>query len=495
MRARILIVDDQADIVLGLENRITWMGHEPLAAGDGKEALRMIQSEQPDLVLLDIQLPIFSGIEVLQALHNAAAKESTPGATGSLMPPVVMLTAYGTIELAVKAMQLGAVDFITKPFTGEHITIVINKALETLALRRQVGVLKRELDDRYGGMVGSNAKFTAQLALAKQAAASNVTVLILGETGTGKEVVARAVHGWSPRRDKPFVAVNCAAIPKDLLENELFGHEKGAFTGAVKREAGKIEIAEGGTVFLDEIGDMSLSMQSHLLRVLQDQTFYRVGGTQSVHTDVRFIAATNKDLQQAIRQGTFREDLFYRLAVISVTLPPLRDRIDDIPALAAYFLGRAGKFGLSKQCTLNDAALRTLAQYRWPGNIRELENVLTRAYILTPGQTIEPEHLFLSDAAAGGSSSHDANGPSPDGADSSEHRAEGGGGYHGMMEAYSRWVLEDALKKNDWNQTRAAEALGLQRTYFTKLLRQKQIPGRQPKPGAPSSSMDRSSEH
>ncbi|HEU4504483.1 MAG TPA: sigma-54 dependent transcriptional regulator, partial [Nitrospira sp.] len=470
MRARILIVDDDPDIVLALENRVTWMGHEPLTAADGKEALRIIQTEQPDLVLLDIQLPVHSGLEILQQLHDSVGKQGSTDVAGSSMPPIVMLTAFGTIELAVKAMQLGAIDFITKPFTGDHITVVINKALETLALRRQVGVLKRELDDRYGPIVGDNEKFKAQLSLAKQAAASNVTVLVLGETGTGKEVVARAIHGWSPRKDKPFVAVNCAAIPKDLLENELFGHEKGAFTGAVKREAGKIEIAEGGTVFLDEIGDMSLSLQSHLLRVLQDQTFYRVGGTQSVHTDVRFLAATNKDLKQAIRQGTFREDLFYRLAVISLTLPPLRDRVDDIPALAHYFLGRAGKFGLSKQCTVSEAALRTLASYRWPGNIRELENVLTRAYILTPGKTIEPEHLFLSEAAG-----------EPGPAQPLEHRPGAGGGYHELMEAYSRWVLEDALKKNDWNQTRAAEALGLQRTYFTKLLRQKQIPGRQPK--------------
>ncbi|HKY72194.1 MAG TPA: sigma-54 dependent transcriptional regulator [Nitrospira sp.] len=489
MRARILIVDDQPDIVLPLENRVTWMGHEPLTAGDGKEALRIIQNEQPDLVLLDIMFPGGpSGIEVLQQLHDAAAKS---GATGPLTPPIVMLTAFGTIELAVKAMQLGAVDFITKPFTGDHITVVINKALENLALRRQVGVLKQELDDRYGGIVGNNPKFMAQLALAKQAAASNVTVLVLGETGTGKEVVARAIHGWSPRNDKPFVAVNCAAIPKDLLENELFGHEKGAFTGAVKREAGKIEIAEGGTVFLDEIGDMSLSMQSHLLRVLQDQTFYRVGGTQSVHTDVRFVAATNKDLKQAIRQGAFREDLFYRLEVISLTLPPLRDRVDDIAALANYFLGRAGKFGLSKQCTLSETALRTLSQYRWPGNIRELENVLTRAYILTPGKTIEPEHLFLSEARGGpedGAAGSGPREPIPSG-------PGGSGGYHAMMEAYSRWVLEDALKKNDWNQTRAAEALGLQRTYFTKLLRQKQIPGRQPKSVPPGSPPEPNSDH
>ena len=485
MRARILIVDDDPDIVLALENRITWMGHEPLTAADGKEALRMIQADQPDLVLLDIQLPGLSGLDILEQMRDTLGKQASSDREPSSLPPVIMLTAFGTIERAVKAMQLGAVDFITKPFTGDHITVVINKALDAIALRRQVGVLKQELDDRYGGMVGNNPRFQAQLALAKQAAASTVTVLILGETGTGKEVVARAIHGWSPRKDKPFVAVNCAAIPKDLLENELFGHEKGAFTGAVKREAGKIEIAEGGTVFLDEIGDMSLSMQSHLLRVLQDQTFYRVGGTQSVHTDVRFLAATNKNLKQAIGQGTFREDLFYRLEVISLTLPPLRERIDDIPALAGYFLTKAGKFGLSKQCVMSDAALRTLSHYRWPGNIRELENVLTRAYILTPGKTIEPDHLFLSESGPG---------PASDGASGArepiESRPGGSGGYHEMMEAYSRWVLEDALKKNDWNQTRAAEALGLQRTYFTKLLRQKQIPGRQPKPQAPSSTAE-----
>jgi DNA-binding NtrC family response regulator len=485
MRARILIVDDDPDIVLALENRITWMGHEPLTAADGKEALRIIHTDQPDLVLLDIQLPGLSGLDILEQMRDTLGKQASSDREASSLPPVVMLTAFGTIERAVKAMQLGAVDFITKPFTGDHITVVINKALDAIALRRQVSVLRQELDDRYGGMVGNNPKFQAQLALAKQAAASTVTVLILGETGTGKEVVARAIHGWSPRKDRPFVAVNCAAIPKDLLENELFGHEKGAFTGAVKREAGKIEIAEGGTVFLDEIGDMSLSMQSHLLRVLQDQTFYRVGGTQSVHTDVRFLAATNKDLKQAIRQGTFREDLFYRLAVITLTLPPLRERIDDIPALAGYFLTKAGKFGLSKQCIMSDAALRTLSHYRWPGNIRELENVLTRAYILTPGKTIEPEHLFLSESEPG---------PAGDGTwgarEPIESRPGGSGGYHEMMEAYSRWVLEDALKKNDWNQTRAAEALGLQRTYFTKLLRQKQIPGRQPKPQAPSSTAE-----
>ncbi len=478
MRAKILIIDDDPDIVLGLENRVTWMGHEPITAENGKDGLRLLQQEQPDLVLLDIQLPGLSGLEVLQHLSGQNRQDEPPNrwGGGAILPPIIMLTAFGTIELAVKAMQLGAADFVTKPFTGDHISVVINKALSALALRRQVDVLQREVEARYGPIVGENAKLAAQLSLAKQAAASTVTVLILGETGTGKEVVARAIHGWSPRKAKPFVAVNCAAIPKDLLENELFGHEKGAFTGAVKREAGKIEIAEGGTVFLDEIGDMSLALQSHLLRLLQDQTFYRVGGTQAVHTDVRFIAATNKDLKQAIKQGTFREDLFYRLEVISITLPPLRERMDDVPALTEHFLKQSVKFGFSSPPTISDGALTVLKQYHWPGNIRELENVLTRAVILSAGGRIEPHHLHLS-----GSATTPAQGADP----TPNLRF-----YHEKMEAYSRRILEEALQRNDWNQTRAAEELGLQRTYFTKMLRQKHIAGRPPKPeGTPPPSV------
>jgi transcriptional regulator with PAS, ATPase and Fis domain len=315
-----------------------------------------------------------------------------------------------------------------------------------------------------------------QLTIAKQAALSDVTVLLLGETGTGKEVVARAIHRWSPRRSKPFVAVNCAALPEHLLENELFGHEKGSFTGAVKREPGKIEVAEGGTVFLDEIGDMPLPLQSRLLRVLQDQTFYRVGGTQPVRTNVRFIAATNKDIRRAIQQGTFREDLYYRLAVITVTLPPLRERMDDVPALARHFLNRAVRIGIHRPCALSDRAVLALQQYQWPGNIRELDNVLTRALILCSEDTIEPAYLHLADS------------PFP-----LANEAETGSSirqYHESMDDYSRKVIEEALRRNGWNQTRAAEELGLQRTYLTKLLRQKDISGRPPKDSTSSSEED-----
>lgn len=470
MRAKILIVDDDRDIRLGLENRITWMGHDSITTDNGKDALRLIEQEEPDLVLLDLELPLLSGLEVLHQVRETSAKgspveEGTPAVYTT--PLIVILTAFGTIERAVQAMQLGAFDFLTKPFTADHLTVVINKALSTLTLHRQVEVLQKEVGSHYDQIVGTNAKMAAQLTVAKQTAPSNVTILLLGETGTGKEVVARAIHQWSPRRSKPFVAVNCAAMPENLLENELFGHERGSFTGAVKREPGKIEVAEGGTVFLDEIGDMPLPFQGHMLRVLQDQTFYRVGGTQAMRANVRFIAATNRDMRQAVRQGTFREDLFYRLAVITITLPPLRERMDDLPVLAKFFLSRSGKLGTQKHCSLSDSALQMLQQYHWPGNIRELENVLTRALILCPEKTIGPEHLSLSGLA-----------------ETAEHAPQAcasAGPYHETMETYSRKVIEAALRRHGWNQTKAAEELGLQRTYLTKLLRQKNISGRPPK--------------
>jgi DNA-binding NtrC family response regulator len=469
MRAKILIVDDDRDILLGLENRITWMGHEPVTADNGKDALRLIEQGDFDLVLLDLELPVLSGLEVLERVratsHNEPRTEEDISAPYTT-PLIVILTAFGTVERAVHAMQLGAFDFLTKPFSADHLTVVVKKALATVALHRQVDILRQEVDDRYDHLVGTNAKMAAQLTIAKRAASSDVTVLLLGETGTGKEVVARAIHRWSPRRSKPFVAINSAALPEHLLENELFGHEKGAFTGAVKREPGKIEVAEGGTVFLDEIGDMPLPLQSRLLRVLQDQTFYRVGGTQPVHTNVRFIAATNKDIRRAIQQGTFREDLYYRLAVITVTLPPLRERMDDIPALAQHFLNRAVRMGIHRTCALSDRALQALQQYQWPGNIRELENVLARALILCPEDTLEPAYLHLADSPFPSATEAEIESPP-------RH-------YHESIDAYSRKVIEEALRRNGWNQTRASEELGLQRTYLTKLLRQKDIAGRPP---------------
>lgn len=469
MRAKILLVDDDRDILLGLENRITWMGHEPVTADNGKDALRLLEQGEFDLALLDLELPGLSGLEVLERVKAASQSERKTGKDTNAThtaPHIIILTAFGTIERAVQAMQLGAFDFLTKPFSADHLTVVINKALASVVLHQQVDVLRQEIDNRYDHLVGANAKMATQLTIAKQAAQTDVTVVLFGETGTGKEVVARAIHRWSPRSSKPFIAINCAALPEPLLENELFGHEKGAFTGAVKREPGKIEIAEGGTVFLDEIGDMPLPLQTRLLRVIQDQTFYRVGGTQPVSTHVRFIAATNKDIRQAIKQGTFREDLYYRLAVITVTLPPLRERMDDILALARHFLDRVVRMGIHRSCTLSDHAARALQRYQWPGNIRELENVLMRAVILCPEDILEASDLHLGDAPF-----------------SSEAEAETGSPplhYHECVDAYSRKIIEESLQRNGWNQTRAAEELGLQRTYLTKLLRQKDISGRQP---------------
>ncbi|HSQ52193.1 MAG TPA: sigma-54 dependent transcriptional regulator [Nitrospiraceae bacterium] len=469
MRAKILIVDDDRDILLGLENRIAWMGHEPITADNGKDALRLIEQGEFDLALLDLELPVLSGLEILERVRGPAHSErqTVKDAGASYATPlIIILTAFGTIERAVQAMQLGAFDFLTKPFNADHLTVVINKALGTVALHRQVDVLRQEIDHRYDHLVGTNAKMAAQLTIAKQAAQSDVTVLLLGETGTGKEVVARAIHRWSPRRSKPFIAINCAALPEHLLENELFGHEKGSFTGAIKREPGKIEMAEGGTVFLDEIGDMPLPLQTRLLRVIQDQTFYRVGGTQPVHINVRFVAATNKDIRRAIHQGVFREDLYYRLAVITVTLPPLRERMDDVPALARHFLDRAVKAGVHRSCALSDNAARALQQYQWPGNIRELENVLMRAVILCPDDTLEPSYLHLANSPFSSTAETETGSPSLH--------------YHESMNAYSRKIIEEALRRNGWNQTKAAEELGLQRTYLTKLLRQKDIVGRPP---------------
>ena len=472
MRAKILIVDDDRDILLGLENRVAWMGHEPLTTDNGKDALRLIQEEDPDLVLLDLELPLLSGLEVLKHVQERSARfqdddePSSQPPTAYTRPLIIIMTAFGTIERAVQAMQLGAFDFVPKPYTAEHLSIVMNKALATVNLHRQVDTLRKEIENQFEPVVARNAHMNAQLSIAKQAAPTTATILLLGETGTGKEVVARTVHRWSPRGTKPFIAVNCAALPEHLLENELFGHEKGAFTGAMKREPGKIEIAEGGTLFLDEIGDMPLPMQSHLLRVLQDQTFYRVGGTQAVRTDVRFIAATNKDLQQAIRQGTFRDDLYFRLAVITVTLPPLRERLDDLTALAGHFLSRPGHLGLHKRCVLSDSALEALQHYSWPGNIRELENVLTRALVLCQGDTIEPEHLSLTFSGRAAHTDQDTEvGPHT---------------YYESMEAHSRKIIENALRANGWNQTKTAQYLGLQRTFLTKLLKKKNISGKPP---------------
>lgn len=461
MQARILIVDDDQDILSALKKRLTWMGHEVLTSEDGEQALKAAAEEQPDLMLLDIELPGLSGLDILKQLAEKRSSIPTP-----FVPEVIVITAFGTIDRAVEAIRLGACDFLTKPFEPDHLSIVIKKAMAQMALTRQIGLLQAEVGGRYEHVVGQGPCMAELLDTARRAAGSAATVLLLGETGTGKEVLARALHRWSPRAAKPFVVVNCAALPESLLENELFGHEKGAYTGAVKREPGKIESAEGGTVFLDEIGDMPAGLQTRLLRLLQDQEFYRVGGTRPIRTNVRFVAATNKDLKEAIQEGLFRQDLFYRLNVISFTLPPLRKRPEDLPALVDHFVRRHGAAMSRRTFTVSADTLELIREYHWPGNVRELENVLMRAIALCPDDCIEPEHLGITVQRRAL--------PEVDFAKDDSLN------YHAVMEHYSRKVIEEGLRRAGWNQTKAAELLGLQRTYLTRLIRQRGVSAKPP---------------
>jgi DNA-binding NtrC family response regulator len=456
MQARILIVDDDHDILTALKKRLTWMGHEVLTAEDGEQGLRVAAEEQPDLMLLDIELPGLNGLDILKRLGEK--RSSSPPQT---VPEAIVITAFGTIDRAVEAIRLGACDFITKPFEPDHLSVVIEKAMAQMALTRQIGLLQAEVGGRYEQVIGKSSRMVELLDTARRAAGSSATVLLLGETGTGKEVVARALHRWSPRASKPFVVVNCAAFPESLLENELFGHEKGAYTGAVKREPGKIESAEGGTVFLDEIGDMPAGLQTRLLRLLQDQEFYRVGGAQPIRTDVRFVAATNKDLKEAIQEGLFRQDLFYRLNVISLTVPPLRQRVDDLPLLVEHFVRRHGATMGRRSFVVSQDALDLICEYHWPGNVRELENVLIRAITLCEGDCIEPQHLGITIRRKLPVETNLAE--------------EDNLNYHAVMELYSRKVIEEALRRTEGHQTKAAELLGLQRTYLTRLIKQRGV--------------------
>src|SRR5438093_9937771 len=351
----------------------------------------MLERETPAVNLLGLEMPRLSGLEVLKRL----AQNRQAGANEQEVPVIVM-TAHGTIAKAVEAMKEGACDFLTKPFEVDHLSIVIRKPLEQESLKRQVECLRTEVETRYADIIGASPRTKSVVELAKRAANSDASVLLLGESGTGKELFARSIHQWSPRRAMPFVVINCVALTDTLLENELFGHEKGAFTGADRLQKGKVEMADGGTVFLDEIGDMPSGLQAKLLRVLQDHEFTRVGGTRLVKVNIRVIAATNTDLKQAIKAGQFREDLFFRLNVVSLTLPPLRERPEDIPALAEFFLSRQTREAKRPVMKLSDEAITAMRHYAWPGNIRELENAIDRAVVLCPHDVIQPELLALS---------------------------------------------------------------------------------------------------
>ena len=467
MQKKILVVDDDPDIVLMLTDRLEALGYATLAAGDGQRALELLESEEPGLVLLDLQMPRMTGLEVLEQLANQEQAASQPrGATEHAIlanrPPIIVMTAHGTIQLAVEAMKYGAADFLTKPLDIDHLTLRIQKALDREGLQRHVAVLREEVESRYGTIVADTPAMASLIELTKRAADSDATVLLLGESGTGKELFARSIHQWSPRAERPFVVINCVALTETLLENELFGHEKGAFTGATTQQKGKVEMADDGTLFLDEIGDMAPDLQAKLLRLLQDREFHRVGGTRLVRVNIRVIAATNRDLSKAVKEGAFREDLFHRLNVISVSIPPLRERPEEIPRLAEVFLQRYTKEMGKPGMHLTLAALRTMRTYPWPGNVRELENAVARAVVLGTGREIGPEHLRL---------------PS-DYEEEPQVREASDLSYHESMEHHRHFLIEQALKRAHGNQTKAAEALGLQRSYLARVLKQKQAEGR-----------------
>ncbi|HKJ05778.1 MAG TPA: sigma-54 dependent transcriptional regulator [Geopsychrobacteraceae bacterium] len=386
-RYKILVVDDEHLIRWSLEQNLKKQGYDVLACGSGEEALRLAQEESPDLVLLDIQLPDINGVEVLERIRDIDEEMI-----------VIMVTAIGVLETAVRAMRTGAYDYINKPFNLDELAIVIKKALETQELKREVAQLRTNQPKKFNidSIVSESDDMTRILNMVYKIAQSDAgTVLIQGESGTGKELIAKAIHYESARSDRPFVAINCAAVPETLLESELMGHEKGAFTDARVQKKGLFEIADGGTVFLDEIGDMPLSIQAKLLRVLEDRVFRRVGGTKDIHVDVRIVSATNKDLLVAIEEKAFRNDLYYRLQVIPLLLPPLRERRDDILPLTRAFIEDFNKeFGKSVK-GLSVQAEEFLLAYDWPGNVRELRNVIERAIILESDEIMQLEHLPL----------------------------------------------------------------------------------------------------
>jgi DNA-binding NtrC family response regulator len=370
-----------------LRHALERQGHAVLEARDQPEAVKLLQQTQPALVLSDLRLPDGDGFGVLRASKEIDADV-----------PVIVMTAYGSIEDAVTAMKEGALDFLAKPVDPDHLLLLVGRALEQRRLVTENLLMKEELAVRRGApqLVGDDPSLRKVFASLQRAAATDTTVLLEGESGTGKELFARSLHALSPRADAPFVAINCAAIPETLLETELFGHEKGAFTGAVARKPGKFEMAHRGTLFLDEIGDLPLALQAKILRALEERQFERVGGTALVKVDVRLVAATNKGLRAAVAARRFREDLFFRLSVFPITVPPLRDRGGDIPVLARFFVDRFCRDLKKPTLALSPAALEQLQTYRWPGNVRELQNCIERAVILADGDSILPRHLNLS---------------------------------------------------------------------------------------------------
>jgi DNA-binding NtrC family response regulator len=446
--SKILIVDDDPDIREVIRDRLKAMGFEVIEAADGAQALTRLREDAPTITLLDLMMPKKSGLDVLKAVRDEGIETTA-----------IVMTAYGTIDKAVEAMRAGAYDFLTKPFSPGHLEVVIGKALEREALKRENLLLSGDSRGHDRPIIGHSSSILNAIEVTKRAAASSSTILLQGESGTGKEIFARAVHQWSPRRDQPFVVVNCVALSEELLESELFGHERGAFTSAHQRKCGKLELADGGTAFLDEIGELQPRLQAKLLRVLQEHEFERVGGTKPIRVDLRFVAATNRRLDKAIREGLFREDLYYRLNVITISLPPLRDRPEDIIPLTNHFLTHNCRRLGKRIKEITPDAWELLQHYHWPGNVRELANFIERAVVLSTRDRITSEDLPLT-VLAGTPESPDGDTPR---------------GFHEAVVAYKRQVIREALHRLGGNQSKAASALGLQRTYLARLIKELQI--------------------
>ena len=448
----ILIVDDEISIRQSLEGILEDEGFETFFAATGEECLVLLQSEDPDLILLDIWMP---GIDGLETLKKIKAKQP--------QQLVVMMSGHGSIETAVKATRLGASDFIEKPLSLEKVLLSIQNAIKIGQLVAENKALKEKIGYDYQ-MIGNSPAIDQLKQQIEMAAPSSGWVLINGENGTGKELVARAIHRQSTRSKKPFVEINCAAIPEELIESELFGHEKGAFTGATSARRGKFDQANGGTLFLDEIGDMSLKTQAKILRILQEHKFDRVGGNRTIEVDVRVIAATNKNLQEEIKSGRFREDLFFRLNVLPFQVPPLRKRKDDIPLLCKHFLDHfCGKESREIK-SISESSLKLLIDYNWPGNVRELKNLTERLVIMTPGKIINPSDL-------------------PHGINSSNQNMEAQdlitkslpNSYREAKEIFEKQFLLEKLQKNDWNVSKTAEEIGLERSNLHRKIKGYQI--------------------
>jgi DNA-binding NtrC family response regulator len=449
--SRVLVADDDPGIGRILRDRLKELGHEVELALDGVEALRL--ADDADLLLLDLEMPRMDGFAVLDSLNALPAP-----------PLVVVITAHGDLSKAVRAMRAGAYDFIAKPFDAATIQLVVRRALETRGLKSQVNSLRRELGRKHAWVRGADPGMARVAETVERVAPSNATVLLLGETGTGKEVIARALHTHSTRADHPFVAVNCALLKGELLESELFGHEKGAFTGADRARSGRVETARGGTLFLDEIGELSPPLQAKLLRLLQEKEYERLGSDKTQSADVRIVAATHRDLGAAIRNGTFREDLYYRLKVISIRIPPLRERVGDILPLAEWLLAKHAAESVRRVPAMSEEVKQALTQYTWPGNVRELSNVMERCALLAGdiiGLCDLPEELV---------------GPaSPEATAVTDTDDLFGLGYNEAVTAARRLIVQRAIEEAGGHQTRAAERLGVTQPYLSRLVKQLRI--------------------